>query len=259
MNQKKIEELAFRVVGDMGGAFTMALGYVGDRLGIFKSMEGAGPLTSEELAKKTKLNERYVREWLRAMVAADYIDYDSTTGKYVMTDEQAFVLSNEDSPMFVGGGFHFTIPSIYNVPKIMDAFRNGGGISYSEIGGDIPEAIERFFRPGYIHFLVKDWLGSSARLERAPGKGRKCCRHWLRARSVHGNDGGRRRHFQIPPSLVLIITDRVSNTRGNLLQKQSAQCRVPPGRSPTRSPRIANSTWCAALIASTTWSILAPR
>lgn len=170
MDTKKVEELAFRVVGDMGGAFTMALGYVGDRMGLFRAMAGAGPVTSAELATKTKLNERYVREWLRAMVAAEYVDYDTQSGKYVMTDEQAFVLAKEDSPMFVGGAFHFTTPSIWNVPKIMDAFQKGGGVSYSEIGKEIPEAIERFFRPGYVNFLVKDWLGAvsglTARLEK---------------------------------------------------------------------------------------------
>lgn len=170
MNEKKIEELAFRVIGDMGGAFTMALGYIGDRLGLFRAMAGAGPLTSTELAAKTKLNERYVREWLRAMVAAEYVEYDTASSKYVMTDEQAFVLANEDSPMFVGGAFHFTTPSILNVKRVMEAFRNGGGIPYSEIGEEIPEAIERFFRPGYLHFLAKEWLaavpGLTARLEK---------------------------------------------------------------------------------------------
>ncbi len=170
MEQERIEQLASRVVGDMGGAFTMALGYIGDRLGLFRALAEAGPLTSEELAAKTGLNERYVREWLRAMVAAEYIEYDANSRKYVMTEEQAFVLANEDSPMFVGGAFHFTTPSILNVPKILDAFRHGGGISYSEIGDEIPEAIERFFRPGYVHFLVRDWLntvpGLTARLAR---------------------------------------------------------------------------------------------
>jgi len=160
MNLKKVEELAFRVVGDMGGAFVMALGYIGDRLGLFKAMAGAGPLTSIELAEKTSLNERYVREWLRAMVACEYLDYEAASERYVMTAEQAFVLANEDSPMFVGGAFHFTAPSIQNTPKIMDAFRHGGGISYSEIGDEIPSAIERFFRPGYVNFLVKDWLAA---------------------------------------------------------------------------------------------------
>jgi 2-polyprenyl-3-methyl-5-hydroxy-6-metoxy-1,4-benzoquinol methylase len=158
MNEQKVGELAFRVVGDMGGAFTMALGYIGDRLGLFKAMAGAGPMTSEQLAEKTGTNERYVREWLRAMVASEYLDYDPGAGRYAMTDEQAFVLANEDSPMFVGGGFHLTTPTIMNTPKVMEAFRSGGGVSYSEIGEEIPEAIERFFRPGYLNFLTGDWL-----------------------------------------------------------------------------------------------------
>ncbi len=160
MEMKKVEELAFRVIGDMAGTFTMALGYVGDQLGLFKALQDAGPLTSQALATQTNLNERYVREWLRAMVAAEYLDFEVETERYVMTEEQAFVLSNEDSPMFVGGAFHFTIPSMYNVPRILDVFRKGGGIPYDEIGGDVPCAIERFFRPGYINFLTKDWLGT---------------------------------------------------------------------------------------------------
>ncbi len=160
MDQEKIEELAFRVVGDMGGAFVMAQGYLGDRLGLFKAMAGAGPLSSEELAKKTGLNERYVREWAKAMVSAEYIDQDPKTREFVMTDVQSFVLADEDSPMFVGGAFQFTTPSMYNVPKIAEAFKNGGGISYHEIGEEIPPAIERFFRPGYKHFLAKDWIGA---------------------------------------------------------------------------------------------------
>jgi 2-polyprenyl-3-methyl-5-hydroxy-6-metoxy-1,4-benzoquinol methylase len=160
VDSKKVEELAFRVVGDMGGAFTMALGYIGDRLGLFKAMANAGGLTSVELANKTGLNERYVREWLKAMATAEYIDYDPSNNEFLMTEEQAFVLANDESPMFVGGGFHFTTPSIWNVPKIMEAFKKGGGVSYSEIGEEIPEAIERFFKPGYVNFLAKEWLSA---------------------------------------------------------------------------------------------------
>ncbi len=160
MNMDKVHEAAFRVIGDTAGAFTMTLGYIGDRLGLFKAMAGAGPLKSAALASKTQLNERYVREWLRAMVAAEYIDYDPATDTYKMTEEQAFVLANEDSPLFVGGALQFTALSICNVQKIAEAFRKGGGISYSELDEEIPCAIERLFRPGYINFLSKDWLGA---------------------------------------------------------------------------------------------------
>lgn len=159
MNEEKIQNIAIGVVRDMGGAFIMALGYIGDRLGLYKALAESGPVTSQELAGKTGLNERYVREWLRAMVAAEYIDYDIAAEKYVMNEEQIFVLANEDSPMFVGGAFHFTAPSLLNVNRVMDAFRNGGGVSYADIGDEVPEGIERFFRPGYLHFLAKDWLG----------------------------------------------------------------------------------------------------
>jgi 2-polyprenyl-3-methyl-5-hydroxy-6-metoxy-1,4-benzoquinol methylase len=170
MNEQRVHDLALRVIDDMGGAFIMALGYIGDRLNLFKAMAAAGPLSSADLASRTKLNERYVREWLRAMVAAEYVDYHPLTDTYQMSDEEAFVLANEDSPMFVGGGFQFTTPSLWNVPRILDAFRNGGGISYSEMGEEIPTAIERFFGPSYRNFLTKEWLaavpGLTHKLER---------------------------------------------------------------------------------------------
>jgi SAM-dependent methyltransferase len=158
MNEQRVHDLATQVMEDMGGAFIMALGYIGDQLGLFKAMADADPMTSADLASKTKLNERYVREWLRAMVAAEYIDYRPLTDQYWMSKEQAFVLANEDSPMFVGGGFQFTTPSLWNVPKIVEAFRNGGGISYSEMSEEIPVAIERFFGPSYRNLLAKEWL-----------------------------------------------------------------------------------------------------
>lgn len=170
MDQVKIEALAVRVVSDMAASFSMALGYIGDRLGLFKTLAGVGPVTSEQLASKMGLNERYVREWLKAMVAADYIDYDPTTGRFVMTPEQEFVLANDGSPLSVGGPLQFTTPTVLNTPKIIDAFRNGGGVSYAEMGEDVTEGIARFFGPGYTNFLVNDWLtavpGLTERLSR---------------------------------------------------------------------------------------------
>lgn len=159
-NPEKCGALAFRVVGDLGGAFTAALGYIGDRLGLFRALAGAGPLSSAQLADRTRLHERYVREWARAMVAAEYLDYDAAADRYLMTPEQESVLADEDSPFFAGGGLHLAAPSIGNVPRILEAFRHGGGIPYAELGEEIPLAIERFFRPGYVNFLVKDWLAA---------------------------------------------------------------------------------------------------
>src|SRR5262249_60410622 len=111
MDQQKVEALTFRMVGDMAGSFSMALGHIGDRLGLFRAMKGAGPLTSEQLAAKTRLNERYVREWLKARVAAEYLDYDASSGRYVLTDDQAFVLAHETSPPAAGDPPQLTPPA----------------------------------------------------------------------------------------------------------------------------------------------------
>jgi SAM-dependent methyltransferase len=160
MDQQKIDALALRVVGDMASSFTMALGHIGDRLGLFKTLAGAGPVTSAQLASKTGLNERYVREWLKAMVAAEYIDYDAQSGTFVMTPEQAFVLADDDSPMSAGGALQFTTPTVMNTPRILEAFRSGGGVAYAEMGDDVTEGIARFFGPGYTNFLVGQWLAA---------------------------------------------------------------------------------------------------
>ena len=158
MDQQKVEALAFRMVADMAASFSMALGHIGDRLGLFRVMKGAGPLTSEQLAAKTGLNERYVREWLKAMVAAEYLDYDPASARYVMTPEQAYVLADDASPMSAGGALQFTAPTVANTEKLVRIFREGGGIPYSEIGPEVPEGIARFFGPGYLNFLVQEWL-----------------------------------------------------------------------------------------------------
>src|SRR3989442_10239840 len=158
MDHAKVEALAFRMVGDMAASFSIALGHVGDRLGLFRAMKGAGPLTSEQLASKTGLNERYVREWLKAMVAAEYLDYDPASARYVMTPEQAYVLADDTSPMSAGGPLQFTAPTVANTEKLVRIFRDGGGIPYSEIGPQGPQGIARFFRPGYLDFPLPEWL-----------------------------------------------------------------------------------------------------
>lgn len=158
MDQQKAEALAFRVVADMAASFSMALGHIGDRLGLFKTLADAGPMTSEDLASKTGLNERYIREWLKAMVAAEYIDYEPETGRFVTTPEQAFVLADDASPLSAGGPLQFTAPTVLNTPRILEAFRSGGGVPYAEMGEDVAGGIARFFGPGYTNFLVSDWL-----------------------------------------------------------------------------------------------------
>jgi 2-polyprenyl-3-methyl-5-hydroxy-6-metoxy-1,4-benzoquinol methylase len=92
------------------------------------------------------------------MAASGYLDYDTGPRTFDLPPAKAAVLANDDSPVFVGG-FAQMLPDHYKViPRVMRAFREGGGVPYSEYTDDTFVGTERFFRPGYINFMVSDWL-----------------------------------------------------------------------------------------------------
>lgn len=157
-NMEKAHDFAFKVVGDIAAAMNGPLVYIGDKLGLFKAMADGKPVTSEELAQKTGLTERYVREWMKAMVAGEYLAYDPDTRRVTLDAEHAMVLAQEASPFFLMGASQM-IPDHYSIiPKIMEAFRHGGGVPYSEYTHDTFEGTERLFETGYKNFLASAWI-----------------------------------------------------------------------------------------------------
>jgi SAM-dependent methyltransferase len=115
-------------------------------------------LTSDELAKKTGLSERYVREWLSAQAAGGFVTYDAATKKFTLPPEQAFALAIEDSPVFLPGFFQVVSAVIKDVPKIEEAFRSGKGLGWHEHDHDLFHGTERFFRPNYRAHLIGEWI-----------------------------------------------------------------------------------------------------
>lgn len=154
----EIMGFAFKVVGELGAALAGAHVYIGDRLGLFKTLAASGPVTTEQLAAKTGLQERYLREWAAAMAASGFIEYDPVSTTFTLPAAGAAVLADEDSPVFVGGMAQM-IPDHYTViPEILTAFRQGGGVPYTSYTKDTFEGTERLFRPGYINALVQQWI-----------------------------------------------------------------------------------------------------
>ena len=86
----------------MGAAISGLLLHPGDRLGLYKAMAGAGPITSSTLAARTGTTERYVREWLGNQAAGGYVVYNPADGTFELPAEQAMVVADEDSPVFLG-------------------------------------------------------------------------------------------------------------------------------------------------------------
>jgi ubiquinone/menaquinone biosynthesis C-methylase UbiE len=157
-DRKKAAALTRQVGIDFGATLTVALAYIGDRLGIFKAMDGGTPMTSAQLAERTRLSERYIREWTATMAASGYIDYNPADATFRLNPEQALVLAREDNTFFMGGAFQYAAACYRQIPKLTESFEHGGGVPFSDFGSDIIEAIERLFHSGYETWVAQEWI-----------------------------------------------------------------------------------------------------
>jgi SAM-dependent methyltransferase len=158
IDQSKLHDFVMKAVGEMGAAMNAALILVGDKLGLYKAMAGAGAMTSAELASKTGTLERYVREWLAAEAAGGFVLYDAATEKYTLPPEQAMALADETSPVFLPGFFEIVAACVKDEPKITEAFRSGKGVGWHEHDHGLFAGTERFFRPNYRAHLIGEWI-----------------------------------------------------------------------------------------------------
>jgi SAM-dependent methyltransferase len=166
----KLQEFVFRAVGEVGATLSTALVVMGDKLGLYRALAGAGPLSPADLAGRTGTAERYVREWLNAQAAGGFVSYDPDSGRYTLPPEQAIALTDASSPAYLPGFFQIALGAVLDSPHIIDSARTGAGYGWHEHGHDVLEGCERFFRPGYNANLTSAWLpaldGVVAKLER---------------------------------------------------------------------------------------------
>ena len=158
INEQKLEAFMGQAVGDLGAAISGLMVHLGDELGLYKAMAGAGPLTASQVAERTGCDERYVREWLNNQAAGGYVTYQADVGTYELPPEQALALADEDSPVFLPGGFAGIAAAWAGTPKFLQAFRTGAGVGWHEQDTRLFRGTERFFRPGYKAHLVSEWI-----------------------------------------------------------------------------------------------------
>ena len=170
VDEGKLNEFIGQMLGDLGGASSIAMVRIGDGLGLYKTLHAKGPMTCAELAKDASVNERYLREWLSHQAASHYLSYDPATKKFALPPEQAMVFAIEDSPVYMMGGFDLMVALVENQTKVQAAFKSGGGVAWGDQAGCMFCAVARFFRPGYQNNLIQSWLpaldGVVAKLER---------------------------------------------------------------------------------------------
>jgi 2-polyprenyl-3-methyl-5-hydroxy-6-metoxy-1,4-benzoquinol methylase len=131
LDQAKAEEFAERMVGVLNEGAIALMTSIGHRAGLFDAMAGLPPSTSDQIADAAGLNERYVREWLGAMVVGKIIEHDPQEGTYQLPQEHAAFLTRAASPDNIAA-FAQYIPLLGSVEDgIVESFKRGGGVPYS--------------------------------------------------------------------------------------------------------------------------------
>jgi 2-polyprenyl-3-methyl-5-hydroxy-6-metoxy-1,4-benzoquinol methylase len=174
--------LVDRVLGDIGATMTAPLVVLGDKLGLFRALaEADSPISAIDLAQRTGLSERYLREWLAGVAAAGYVSVDAKADQFFLSDAQRLVFGDEQSPVCMLGGFELAVSTARAAQSIADAFRSGEGVAWHSHDAGVFSGTERFFRPAYTTHLVRAWIpaldGVEAKLLRGARAGDVGCGH----------------------------------------------------------------------------------
>lgn len=161
----KAEAFVHKAFGDATGALVTFMCALGDRLGLFKDLAAKGAATSEELAQRAGVNERYAREWLRALASAGYLAYDAASQRFSLPPEHAPVLAQEGGPFFFGGLYEELQPMVGVFEQLLLAFRQGGGVPQAAYGETFWDGLERFTGSWFENHLLPVWIPAMAEVQ----------------------------------------------------------------------------------------------
>jgi 2-polyprenyl-3-methyl-5-hydroxy-6-metoxy-1,4-benzoquinol methylase len=156
IDKQKAKEALDKLFGDMAGAMTAGMVYLGLQTGLFRTLKE--PMTAAALARASGQQPRYVEEWLKGMTSAGYLDYDPAKQTFSLPEEHAYFLASEGTDHFVGGLFAMVPPLMRVAPQVAEAFRKGGGVGFSDFGPGCVEALDLINRGQYESRLADYWL-----------------------------------------------------------------------------------------------------
>jgi SAM-dependent methyltransferase len=158
MDETKLEAFTAQVFGDLAACYGGVMVTLGDRLGLYDALNGAGPLTSAEVAERSGNAERYVREWLNSQVAAGYLSYDPEAASYELPPEHAAVLADRESPTLLTPAFNVPAAMWHGEEQAIRAFRTGEGVPWGAHHDRLFHGVGAFYRNAYSAALVPEWL-----------------------------------------------------------------------------------------------------
>ena len=173
VDEGKLNQFVDRILNDLGGAFSIPLVRIGDKLRLYETLHERGPMTASELSDVAHIAERYAREWLCHQAASGYLEYDPRSGKFSLPPEQAMVLAETYSPVYLQGAFDLAAAMMENQALLEPAFKSGKGVGWANQAPCLFCTVGRFFRPSYESNLVSSWLpalhGVTSKLEYGAG------------------------------------------------------------------------------------------
>lgn len=158
IDENKLNVFIQQAIGDLAAGFGGVMVSLGHKCGLYKGMHDAGPITAGQLAERAGCAERYVREWLNSQAAGGYVEYDAAKDTYELTPEQAMVLADEDSPVFIPHAWEVPASVWFDEDKLLRAFRTGEGVAWGEHHHRLFCGNAAFFKAPYQANLVSNWL-----------------------------------------------------------------------------------------------------
>lgn len=158
IDESKLEAFVMRAMGDLAAGYGGIMITLGNKLGLYKTLAGAGPLSAAEVAKRSTCAERYVREWLNSQAASGYLDYHPASDTYELAPEQAMVLADDESPVFLPPAWQVPASMWFDEELSLEAFRTGKGVNWGDHDHRLQCGVAAFYRNGYRSSLVPEWL-----------------------------------------------------------------------------------------------------
>jgi SAM-dependent methyltransferase len=158
IDEAQLEQVLVQAVTDMGAAMNGVLVMLGGELGLWQALHGAGPLSTAEMAERSGVRQRYVREWASAQAASGNLAYEPEADTFELPPEQALVFADPDSPFYILGGYSVISSTYKDRERIAERFRSGDGFGWHEHDPELFLGTEQFFRPGYRAHLISEWI-----------------------------------------------------------------------------------------------------
>ena len=172
------DDLAGRLFRAALGALELQAVYLGDRLGLYRSLADDGASTAPELAARSGIGARYAREWLEQQATAGNLDVDDVAAepdarRYTLPAGFDDVLLEPESVSLIGPMARFVQGTAASMPSLLAAYRSGGGVDWGDYSDDVVEAQEAMNCPQFLAFMG-DWIGDlpdiAARLRSGSGQ-----------------------------------------------------------------------------------------